>query len=279
MDFGFSEEQEMLRKSARDFLAKECPMTYVRRMMEDERGFADDQWRKMAELGWMGLILPEAQGGAGLDFVDMVVVLEEMGRVVLPGPFFSTVILGGVAVAEGGNAALKAELLPKLAAGEPAKEGADAGVPADAPRSSEHIAWSHPKIGNYMQTPLVYNGLLYICRDNGIMACHDANTGKNLYKERLAEGVGFTSSPVAGDGSPFSRRVSPTAESAAFGTGFSVGGAEVGGEAPRCFEGSVAAARRASEASGSIEPSACNTSRPEAFAFWIAPRERPAWAA
>ena len=118
MDFGFSEEQEMLRKSARDFLAKECPMTYVRRMMEDERGFADDQWRKMAELGWMGLILPEAQGGAGLDFVDMVVVLEEMGRVVLPGPFFSTVILGGVAVAEGGNAALKAELLPKLAAGE-----------------------------------------------------------------------------------------------------------------------------------------------------------------
>src|SRR2546422_71649 len=95
MDFGFSEEQEMLRKSARDFLAKESPMTYVRQMMEDERGFRDEQWQQMAGLGWMGLILPEEHGGAGLDFVDLIVVLEEMGRVVLPGPFFSTVVPGG----------------------------------------------------------------------------------------------------------------------------------------------------------------------------------------
>src|SRR5205814_4273487 len=94
-------------QSARDFLAKECPMTYVRQMMEDERGFRDEQWQKMAALGWMGLILPEEHGGAGLDFVDLIVVLEEMGRVVLPGPFFSTVILGGVALPEGGSAAQK----------------------------------------------------------------------------------------------------------------------------------------------------------------------------
>ena len=118
MDFGFSEEQEMLRKSARDFLAKECPMTYVRQMMEDERGFRDEQWQQMAGLGWMGLILPEEHGGAGLDFVDLIVVLEEMGRVVLPGPFFSTVVLGGAALLEGGSAAQKKELLPKLAAGK-----------------------------------------------------------------------------------------------------------------------------------------------------------------
>jgi alkylation response protein AidB-like acyl-CoA dehydrogenase len=118
MDFGFSEEQEMLRKSARDFLAKEAPMTWVRRMMEDDRGFEDGQWKKMAELGWMGLILPEQYGGSGLDFVDLVVILEEMGRAVLPGPFFSTVILGGVALAEGGSEAQKRELLPKVAAGD-----------------------------------------------------------------------------------------------------------------------------------------------------------------
>src|SRR5437763_13336438 len=117
MDFGFSEEQEMLRKSARDFLANENPMTYVRRMMEEDRGFTDAQWQKMAELGWMGLILPERYGGAGLDFVDMVVVLEEMGRVVLPGPFFSTAVLGGVALLEGGSEAQKQAYLPKLAAG------------------------------------------------------------------------------------------------------------------------------------------------------------------
>ncbi len=118
MDFGFSEEQEMLRKSARDFLAKESPMTYVRQMMEDERGFRDEQWQQMAGLGWMGLILPEEHGGAGLDFVDLIVVLEEMGRVVLPGPFFSTVVLGGVALLDGGSVAQKKELLPKLAAGK-----------------------------------------------------------------------------------------------------------------------------------------------------------------
>jgi alkylation response protein AidB-like acyl-CoA dehydrogenase len=118
MDFGFNEEQDMLRKSARDFLAKESPMTYVRRMMEDEVGHSGETWRKMAALGWMGLILPEEHGGAGLNMVDLVVVLEEMGRVVMPGPFFSTVLLGALAVLEGGSEQQKARYLQPIAAGE-----------------------------------------------------------------------------------------------------------------------------------------------------------------
>jgi alkylation response protein AidB-like acyl-CoA dehydrogenase len=118
MDFGFNEEQDMLRKSARDFLAKESPMTYVRRMMEDEVGYSEETWRKMAALGWMGLILPEPHGGAGLNMVDLVVVLEEMGRVVMPGPFFSTVLLGALAVLEGGSEQQKARYLKAIAAGE-----------------------------------------------------------------------------------------------------------------------------------------------------------------
>ena len=118
MDFGFSEEQELLRTTTRDFLAKECPMTFVRQMMEEDRGFTDTFWKKTAEQGWTGLLIPEEYGGSGLTFVDMVVVLEEMGRVVVPGPFFSTAILGGVALLEGGSRAQKQELLPKLAAGE-----------------------------------------------------------------------------------------------------------------------------------------------------------------
>src|SRR5947199_10582875 len=109
MDIGFREEQEMLRKSARDFLTKESPMTYVRQMMEDERGFRDEQWQQMAGLGWMGLVLPEEHGGAGLDFVDLIVVLEEIGRVVLPGPFFSTAVLRGVALLECRGAAPRTE--------------------------------------------------------------------------------------------------------------------------------------------------------------------------
>jgi alkylation response protein AidB-like acyl-CoA dehydrogenase len=86
--------------------------------MEDERGFTDEKWRRMAEQGWMGLLVPEQHGGSGLTFVDMVVVLEEMGRVVLPGPFFSTAILGGTALLEGGSDAQRKQYLPKLAAGE-----------------------------------------------------------------------------------------------------------------------------------------------------------------
>ena len=71
---------------------------------------------------------------------------------------------------------------------------------ADGALSNSHIAWSHMKIGNYMQTPLVYGDLLYCCRDSGILACYDARTGQKHYRERLADGVGFTASPVAGDG-------------------------------------------------------------------------------
>jgi alkylation response protein AidB-like acyl-CoA dehydrogenase len=117
VDFGFSPEQEQIRASARDFLAKECPTTFVRRMMEDERGDSDDLWSKMAALGWMGLIVPEEYGGAGLGYVDLVVVLEEMGRVVAPGPFFATVLLGGVTILEGGSEAQKRSVLPAMAAG------------------------------------------------------------------------------------------------------------------------------------------------------------------
>ena len=118
MDFGFSEEQEILRQSAADFLRNECPMSYVRQMMEDERGYADEVWNKMAELGWMGLTVPEAYGGAGLSLVDLVVVLEEMGKVVLPGPFFSTVALGGLCVQAAGSEEQKKALLPGLASGQ-----------------------------------------------------------------------------------------------------------------------------------------------------------------
>ena len=117
MDFGFSEEQEMLRQSARQFLETECPMTYVRKMMDDDTGYSAEQWKKMADLGWTGLIFPEEYGGAGLNMVDLVVVLEEMGRVVMPGPFFASVILGGLAIDLGGSKAQKQKYLPGICAG------------------------------------------------------------------------------------------------------------------------------------------------------------------
>jgi alkylation response protein AidB-like acyl-CoA dehydrogenase len=118
MDFGFSREQDLLRQTARAFLERACPSAYVRQMLDDPAGITDGVWTQLAELGWLGLGLPEAHGGAGLGLVDLAVVLEEMGRVTMPGPFFSTVLLGAGALGEAGSEAQQAAWLPRLAAGE-----------------------------------------------------------------------------------------------------------------------------------------------------------------
>ncbi len=117
MNFSFSEEQEFLRTTAREFLKNECPSARVRELMEEERGYAPELWRKLAELGWVGLLVPEQYGGAGLGCVDLIVVLEEMGRALLPSPFFGN-LLGSVAVLEAGSELEKKELLQGVASGE-----------------------------------------------------------------------------------------------------------------------------------------------------------------
>ena len=118
MDFGLSEGQRMLKQTARDFLTAECPTSLVKEMATDDRGYTAELWRKMAELGWMGLAFPEEYDGSGGSFLDLAVLLEEMGRVCLPGPFFSTVVLGGMTILELGNEKQKQELLPMIAKGE-----------------------------------------------------------------------------------------------------------------------------------------------------------------
>jgi alkylation response protein AidB-like acyl-CoA dehydrogenase len=117
MDFNLTEGQEMLRETARDFLATACPKSLVREMVKDEKGHPLQLWQKMGEMGWMGMIIPEEYGGAGADFLDFVVLLEEMGRACLPGPFFSTVVLGGLTILEAGSEEQKKEILPELAEG------------------------------------------------------------------------------------------------------------------------------------------------------------------
>src|SRR5215510_12084418 len=101
MDFGLSEEQEMLQQSAREFLTQECPPTFVREMYTNEDGFSRMLHRKMAEQGWTGLLIPEAQSGLGLTMLDMAVLLEEMGRAVVPGPFLFSSVLFALGVEAG----------------------------------------------------------------------------------------------------------------------------------------------------------------------------------
>lgn len=118
MDFTLTETQEMLRTSAKDFLKTNCKMSLVRQMAKDEKGYTGELWSQMGEMGWMGLAVPEKYGGAGCTYADLVVLLEEMGRACLPGPFFSTVVLGGLSILEAGNEDQKKDFLPKMAEGK-----------------------------------------------------------------------------------------------------------------------------------------------------------------
>ncbi len=118
MELGLTEEQEMLKTSARDFLETECPKQLVRQLDESDKGYSPELWRKMAELGWMGLVFPEKYGGSGGSFLDLIVLLEAMGYNILPGPFLSTVVLGGLTILAAGSEEQKKEFLPKVANGE-----------------------------------------------------------------------------------------------------------------------------------------------------------------
>jgi len=118
MNIALSEEQEMLKKAARDFLTDRCPKALVKEMEESEKGYSPELWQEMAGLGWMGLVFPEKYGGSDMSFLDLSVLLEEMGRACLPGPFFSTVVLGGLPILDAGNEEQKQEYLPKIASGE-----------------------------------------------------------------------------------------------------------------------------------------------------------------
>src|SRR4029079_5585070 len=117
MDFGFNQEQELLRATARKFFENECTSSFVRERMAEPAGVTDAFWAKLAEQGWLGLVYPEEFGGAGLGFVDLTVLMEEMGRVVMPGPFLSTVLLGGLAILGAGSDAQKKDWLPRMSQG------------------------------------------------------------------------------------------------------------------------------------------------------------------
>jgi alkylation response protein AidB-like acyl-CoA dehydrogenase len=117
MNYELNEDQRIIKEAAHRFLAEACSTDFVREMAEDEKGFTTELWGKMAELGWMGLPFPEEYGGAGMTFLDLAIILTEMGYFCVPGPFFSTVVLGGLTVLEAGSDEQKARILPEVAAG------------------------------------------------------------------------------------------------------------------------------------------------------------------
>jgi alkylation response protein AidB-like acyl-CoA dehydrogenase len=132
VDFTFSSEQDALRDVARSFLAAEAPGTYVRAMMDDERGVTDAFWSKLVDLGWTGLFVPEANGGAGLGLLEAVVVAEEMGKLPLPAPWLSSSVCATLTALALGDTAVLDDLAAGRVRGTLAVEETGARNPLDA---------------------------------------------------------------------------------------------------------------------------------------------------
>lgn len=197
VEFTLNEQQQMLKGIARDFLENRCPKAHVRDMLADEKGYSPELWQDMAELGWQGLMLPEEYGGTGGDFVDMVVLIEEMGRALLPGPFIPTVVYGGVAILQAGTSEQKNELLPRIAQGEliltlalqESSERFDAeGVAAEAVEKEDHYILSGTKI--LVTYAHVADYILCVCRSR---SSSDAEDGISLFLvDARGEGISCT---------------------------------------------------------------------------------------
>ncbi|MCZ6557049.1 MAG: acyl-CoA/acyl-ACP dehydrogenase [SAR324 cluster bacterium] len=117
MNFALSEEQEMLQASANEFVKRESSLKRIRELREDEIGFSRGIWEKMAELGWQGITFPEEFGGLGEGMVEMIVVMEELGRGLMPEPMLSSVLMAGNALVCGGSKEQQEQWLPKISDG------------------------------------------------------------------------------------------------------------------------------------------------------------------
>src|SRR6185369_13533027 len=113
-----TEEQEILAHTARELVNGRSPLRRVRELREDETGFSRELWQSMAELGWLGIVVPEQYGGAGLGWSDLAIVMEEAGRGLLPEPLVGSVLLATTALLLGGSDAQKQSHLPTLVTGE-----------------------------------------------------------------------------------------------------------------------------------------------------------------
>lgn len=118
MKYDLSTDQKLLKDTAREFLSKEFDTTLVRDMVKDDKGFTAEHWKKMAELGWMGILIPEQYADFEMSFLDMAVLLYEMGYACFPGPFFSTAVLGVITLLEAGSDPQKQKVLPEVARGD-----------------------------------------------------------------------------------------------------------------------------------------------------------------
>ncbi len=118
MDFSLTEPQELLLRTARDVFQQHCPTTLVQELALDERGFADDLWRRISALGWPGLMIPETFDGTDGSQLDIILLMEEMGYACFPSPYLQSAIASTAILLHAGSAAQQQRLLPPMARGE-----------------------------------------------------------------------------------------------------------------------------------------------------------------
>ena len=118
MNLALNEQQEMLRRTAREFLEAQCPTSLVRECEDSDSGYSLELWKRMAELGWLGLTLSPEYGGSGGGLLDQVVLFEELGRAIAPGPLLTSMVFAGRVISDAGTASQKADLLPRMARGD-----------------------------------------------------------------------------------------------------------------------------------------------------------------
>lgn len=117
MNYELDKIQKMLKRETRRFLMNECPAEFIRQMAEDQTGYSADLWEKMADMGWMGIMIPEKYAGGEGRFLDLAILLSEMGYACFQSPFFPTVVMGGLAVLSAANDEQKARILPDVSRG------------------------------------------------------------------------------------------------------------------------------------------------------------------
>jgi len=182
MQFGLSDSQQLLQDSARKFFAAECPMAQVRRLMETDTAYDAALWSKMAEQGFTGIFFPEEYDGAGLGTVELILLMEEAGRALLPGPFFSTVVLAGSVWNTIGTTEQKKKYLAPICRGERRSTVAILESGANCDPASAQISVVNGKLNGeklFVPDAAVADSILVIAR-NGVFAVDAVAPGVHI---------------------------------------------------------------------------------------------------
>jgi len=184
MEFGLNESQQLLKDNARKFFAGECPMAEVRRIMETDTAYDAALWAKMVEQGYTGIIFPEEYGGVGLGIVEFILLMEEAGRALVPGPFFSTVALAGALIDAVADPEQKKRYLAPICAGEARSTVAILEATASWNSAGVQIASANGKLtGEKLFVPdaMEADFIIVVARD-GVFAVDAKASGINIQR-------------------------------------------------------------------------------------------------